>query len=83
MILNTLVGVAQGMQWLHEHNVLHGDLKAANVMLSIVTKHSSETSGTCGDESKQQQADGDADEKHELVAKVSRKTVWVVMLYVL
>jgi serine/threonine protein kinase len=28
-----LLGVAQGMQWLHEQGILHGGLKAANVML--------------------------------------------------
>eukprot|EP00775_Hariotina_reticulata_P010179 gene10179-10339_t len=36
VILNVLLGVARGMDWLHEQNVLHGDLKAANVLLSLV-----------------------------------------------
>lgn len=35
MILKTLVGVAEGMQWLHSNNTVHGDLKAANVMLTV------------------------------------------------
>jgi serine/threonine protein kinase len=33
ILLQVLLGVAQGMQWLHEQGILHGDLKAANVML--------------------------------------------------
>jgi serine/threonine protein kinase len=32
-MLRTLRGVAAGMEWLHAQNVLHGDLKAGNVML--------------------------------------------------
>jgi serine/threonine protein kinase len=32
-MLRTLHGVASGMEWLHARNVLHGDLKAGNVML--------------------------------------------------
>jgi serine/threonine protein kinase len=80
MILHTLLGVAQGMQWLHEHNVLHGDLKAANVMLSIVASSSSSSvgegnSGAQADGSKQQGEDDDAAGGHELLPKVSGE-VW-------
>jgi serine/threonine protein kinase len=32
-MLHMLLGVARGMEWLHARNVLHGDLKAANVLL--------------------------------------------------
>lgn len=35
ILLQTLVGVAKGMEWCHNSNVLHGDLKAANVMMCI------------------------------------------------
>ncbi|KIY96377.1 Putative serine/threonine-protein kinase/receptor [Monoraphidium neglectum] len=33
VMLHMLLGVARGMEWLHARNVLHGDLKAANVLL--------------------------------------------------
>ncbi|KAF6257949.1 hypothetical protein COO60DRAFT_1626631 [Scenedesmus sp. NREL 46B-D3] len=73
MVLSTLSGVAKGMQWLHAHNVLHGDLKAANVMLSIVATGggSSEAKEGQADDSKQQADDGDDGAKHELLAKVA------------
>ncbi|WIA29581.1 hypothetical protein OEZ86_012073 [Tetradesmus obliquus] len=71
MVLQVLLGVARGMQWLHEHNVLHGDLKAANVMLSIVpSSSSSSSSGQQGDDCKPP-ADGDAAGAHELLPKVA------------
>lgn len=34
-MLRTLLGVSNAMEWLHSRNVLHGDLKCANVMLHI------------------------------------------------
>ncbi len=34
--MQVLLGVARGMECLHDSSVLHGDLKAANVLLSIV-----------------------------------------------
>eukprot|EP00775_Hariotina_reticulata_P011898 gene11898-12042_t len=35
-ILLVLLGVAQGMEWLHSQGILHSDLKASNVMLTVV-----------------------------------------------
>ncbi|WIA09496.1 hypothetical protein OEZ85_008896 [Tetradesmus obliquus] len=70
MVLQVLLGVARGMQWLHAHNVLHGDLKAANVMLSIVPSSSSSSSGQQGDDRKPP-ADGDAAGAQELLPKVA------------
>jgi serine/threonine protein kinase len=76
MILTTLLGVAKGMQWLHEHSVLHGDLKAANVMLSIVPSSSnSSSSGKIGDvpdDASKQQGGEEAAGGHELLPKVGR-----------
>jgi serine/threonine protein kinase len=78
MILTTLLGVAKGMQWLHQHNVLHGDLKAANVMLSIVASSGSGSSSSDEgvnmpeDGSKPQEGD-DAAGGHELLPKVRRR----------
>lgn len=34
-MLRTLLGVSNAMEWLHERDILHGDLKCANVMLHI------------------------------------------------
>jgi serine/threonine protein kinase len=36
MVLHVLLGVAQGMEWLHAHGILHGDLKAANCLLTVL-----------------------------------------------
>lgn len=35
IILQTMLGVARGMECLHANNCLHGDLKASNVLLSV------------------------------------------------
>jgi serine/threonine protein kinase len=35
VMLRTLLGVSNAMEWLHTRNVLHGDLKCANVMLHV------------------------------------------------
>lgn len=35
IMLRTLLGVSNAMEWLHVRNVLHGDLKCANVMLHV------------------------------------------------
>jgi serine/threonine protein kinase len=48
MILHVLLGVAQGMEWLHAHGILHGDLKAANCLLTVLpegqdSEHGSES----------------------------------------
>lgn len=32
-LLGVCLGVAQGMAWLHHHNILHRDLKSANILL--------------------------------------------------
>lgn len=37
-VLQLLLGVARGMAYLHNHNVCHGDLKAANVLLTSVAE---------------------------------------------
>jgi serine/threonine protein kinase len=39
-VLQLLLGVARGMAYLHNHNVCHGDLKAANVLLTAVPEGS-------------------------------------------
>jgi serine/threonine protein kinase len=36
MILHVLLGVAQGMEWLPAHGILHGDLKAANCLPTVL-----------------------------------------------
>mgnify|MGYP001811210456 CR=1 FL=1 len=36
--LAALHGVARGMEWLHARGVLHGDLKAANILLASVSR---------------------------------------------
>jgi serine/threonine protein kinase len=77
MILTTLLGVAKGMQWLNEHNVLHGDLKAANVMLSIVASSSDKGGNTPEDGSKPQEGE-DAAGGHELLPKVRRTQCYFV-----
>lgn len=46
IILQTLLGVAKGMACLHASNVLHGDLKAANVLLCV--KDTAATGGAGG-----------------------------------
>lgn len=55
------MGVSGAMEWLHNKNVLHGDLKCANVMLHLA---GSDTSGgeECGS--------GDAADMMEIVPKV-------------
>lgn len=47
IILQTLLGVAKGMACLHASNVLHGDLKAANVLLCV--KDTAAAGGNGGD----------------------------------
>eukprot|EP00882_Tetradesmus_deserticola_P001883 GHRQ01002019.1.p1 GENE.GHRQ01002019.1~~GHRQ01002019.1.p1 ORF type:complete len:668 (+),score=301.75 GHRQ01002019.1:1063-3066(+) len=71
MVLHTLSGVAKGMQWLHEHNVLHGDLKAANVMLSIVATSERGEAGAAPAPDGKPPAGEAADGGHELLAKVA------------
>jgi serine/threonine protein kinase len=72
------------MQWLHEHNVLHGDLKAANVMLSIVASSASSSSDKGAnmpeDGSKPHQEGEDAAGGHELLPKVRR--TWCYLCYI-
>jgi serine/threonine protein kinase len=36
MALHVLLGIAEGMEWLHAHGILHGDLKAANCLLTVL-----------------------------------------------
>lgn len=44
IILQTMLGVARGMECLHANNCLHGDLKASNVLLSVTEPGGAEAS---------------------------------------
>lgn len=70
MVLRTLLGIAEGMQWLHSSNVLHGDLKAANVMLSIIPKNGSDATGVAAGEHGVRVKDDEGDTEYEVVPKV-------------
>eukprot|EP00878_Enallax_costatus_P000800 GHUV01000924.1.p1 GENE.GHUV01000924.1~~GHUV01000924.1.p1 ORF type:complete len:786 (+),score=186.91 GHUV01000924.1:228-2585(+) len=62
-MLRTLLGVSNAMEWLHSRNVLHGDLKSANVMLHIDS--TDDAAEPLGDGSP-----AEASEELELVPKV-------------